>query len=332
MITYMPFTYISRGHMDAITQGLGPLTVYTPAAVLVPDHMLRFSNADLLDLREPAELAADQLAGALEQFRQWADTHKGNIADMAGFFKSSQGRPPLVDESDPTQITHQIRHFGETKNGRDTVPLFQAALFLAMAQEYDRHQDDVARDLGAVDTMEKKMLTQLSGHGAEPDEDFSGAGGPLAAGRAQASGLYMTDSRIKAWAQLAAADPVPSNLFLTTSHAVMAYLTDLFPDAMPMGCWDMGVDQDAGDVLRKRRAAIAAVAAASPIDANALSECMQPAREGCRSCLSVFALAGCSPRAMVMRLLSKDQNLSPRPGHGRETGNTLIGLVAAGRD
>jgi hypothetical protein len=329
MITYMPFTYISRDHLELIAKALGPLAVYSPAPALVPDHMRRFSDRQLIELRTPEAIETGQLVLALEQFKQWADIHNGGIADMAGFFKSTAGRPPLVDESSPTQITNQIRHFGETQSEDGMAPLFRAALFLAMAQEYDRHQDDMARGLVAVNSLNKKMLAQLSGSGSGRTESLAAGDNRLPAGGADEQGLFMTASRIHAWAELAVADNCTTHLFLTTSRAVMDHLTDLFPDTLPMGSWDMAPGQDADAAVGNRRNAIASIASGPVPDADALSICMAPAQRKGAMQLEVIALTDCAPRSMARRLLSKDHCPEGSPGHDPEAGHTLIGFVCA---
>ncbi len=332
MIAYMPFTHISAAHLEWITAVLGPLTVYMPGSAPAPDHMRRFSDRGLLDLRVPGQLDADQLAGALEQFKQWADIHNGGIADMAAFFKSSAGRAPLVDPFSPTQITHQIRHFDEAENGRGPASLFRAALFLAIAQEYDRHQDELARDFGALDVMEKEMLAQLSGKTAEPSGGLARARNLRPVGNTHEPGLYMTDSRIRAWAELAIKDDQPPQLLLTTSPAVWDHLTDLFADAVPMGSWDLGGESDAVDAARNRRDVLAAIASAARPDAGSLSRCMKPADIKCFFRLTLITLAGCPPQAAMRRLLSKNNSRVPGADGDPEAGNTLIGLVDTCRD
>ena len=332
MITYMPFTHISPVQLEWITAALGPLTVYMPGPTPAPDHMRRFSDRGLLDLRVPGQLDVDQLAGALEQFKQWADIHNGGIADMAAFFKSSAGRPPLVDPFSPTQITHQIRHFDETENGQGPASLFRAALFLAIAQEYDRHQDELARDLGALDVMEKDMLAQLSGKTARPPGGLARASNMPPVGNTHEPGLYMTGSRIRAWAELAIIDDQPPQLLLTTSPAVWDHLTDSFADAIPMGSWDLGGGSDAADAVRNRRGVLAAIASADRLDADSLSRWMKPADIKCFSRLTLVALAGCAPQTAMRRLLSKDHSHVSGAGVDPETGNTLIGLVDICRD
>ena len=163
MICYMPFSFIEDETIRKLTSAVGPVTVYGPGPAMVPDHMQTWAQDGLLHLRYPRGLKQDALSRAMIEFKAWADLHRGEIADMAAFFKSRGAAPPLVDENQPTRIGDQIRHYGESADGDPAGALFQAALFLAMAQEYDHHNDAVAKELKSLLDMEKDMLTRLSG-------------------------------------------------------------------------------------------------------------------------------------------------------------------------
>jgi hypothetical protein len=331
MIACLPFTYIPREHLERMTAHLGPVAVYSPADDLVPDHMRPFIDSGSLELRRPPGLDEKQLVLALEQFRQWAQLHNGSIADMVGFFKRSDGRPPLVEESSTSQITHQIRHFGEGQMEGQSSRLFESALFLAMAQDLDRHQDEMTRDLNGVNSMEKDMLAQLSGDGADlyggqngPDQMAVDTGIPD-------PGLQMTQRRIGAWAELAARNPHPDQLYLTTSQSVEDHLLDLFPEAMPLidGC--MSTAHPSSDIVSTRRAAIAAIASADQPDAAGFVEGLAPGTAGGGDQMRLALLPGCSPRAMLERLLPEKS--VPEVGNGKSSDvrNTLIGFFSTVR-
>jgi hypothetical protein len=207
--------------------------------------MRDFADRGLLELIGPQDVDSGQLVLAFEQFKQWAHIHSGSsgsLAEMATYFKTSTGRPPLVDETSPTQISSQIRHFGEMTKGHGSAPLFKAALFLAMAQDYDRHQDDMVQELSAVQRREQQMLEQLSGQGVDPDEPIALTAARPAVGAPDESGLFMTEFRIKAWAELAFADQCAAHLVLTSSRAVMAAYRGAvsgccLPGRLGLGSW-----------------------------------------------------------------------------------------------
>jgi hypothetical protein len=329
MIAYMPFTYLSRDQLEGITAGLGPLTLLAPAPELVPAHMRDFADRGLLELIGPQDVDSGQLVLAFEQFKQWAHTHSGSsgsLAEMATYFKTSTGRPPLVDETSPTQISSQIRHFGEMTKGHGSAPLFKAALFLAMAQDYDRHQDDMVQELSAVQRREQQMLEQLSGQGVDPDEPIALTAARPAVGAPDESGLFMTEFRIKAWAELAFADQCAAHLVLTSSRAVMAHIEELFPDAASLGAWDLAPGSDAAAAVADRRAAIVAMASDLRPNGDALAGRMAVAMEDCHTRLDLIALSGCPPRGLLRKLLSRGDAVGP--DRSAAPGSTLIGLVS----
>ena len=329
MMIYMPFTYISQSHLDWITATLGALSVYAPIPDLVSAQQRDYEKRELLDLRVPQGLDSQQLALAFRQFKQWAHMHDGRIADMAGYLKAAAGHPPLVDESSPTQITHQIRHFGEMDEDEAADPLFQAALFLAMAHEYDQHQDDMARDLNAVDILEKRMLEQMSDGSALEREGLSVAESTGPVGREDEAGLFMPESRIKAWAHLAAADTLAPALLLTTSQSVAGHVSELCADGIHLGTWSVDTAEGATQDANQIREIIASIASMARPDANALATCMVPARSDGNFQLDLMALPGCPPRSLIDRLRANPDAPATPPIHVQESDHTLVGLVRA---
>ena len=203
MICYMPFSYIEESNIIKLTAALGPVTVYGPSAGMVPAHMRAWSQKGVLELRHPRTLQSDELERSVYEFKAWAALHQGNIGDMAAFFKSRGTLPPLVEETHPTQIENQIRNFGKPSTRGPVDPVFQAALFLAMAQEYDQQHDAIAHEINTVLSMEKAMMERLSGNSEDGD-----AGLPEQAASDQRMnsldpGAYLTEKRIRAWAELA---------------------------------------------------------------------------------------------------------------------------------
>jgi hypothetical protein len=233
MISYMPYTVLEECQLKMLSDTLGTLTVYSPADAIVPSHMRSWQQQGKLDIRHPEGVDPEQLLIAIENYKSWADLHQGNIGDMAGFFRSQQGRIPMMDDTNPTQIGHQIRHYGEPAAQASTDPLFSAALFLSMAQEYDLHQYGMEKDMDAVHEMEQQMLRQLSGDAHNVETDMPVVMPPLPSSVPQSVGdPYMTTQRVQAWSRTALTDTQAPMLFLTLSKAVVDHIHDLFPDAL----------------------------------------------------------------------------------------------------
>jgi hypothetical protein len=233
MICLMPFTYIEADKVAAITGALGPVAVCALLPETVPDHLRPLAEQQVLSLLYPKGVRADDLKRALAEFKAWADMHRGKISEMIAFQKTMNGRVPFVDDTYPTQLGDQIRHFSDSNPHEAADPLFKSALFLFMAQEHDRQEDAVASDLGAVQVMEKEMLARLSGptlRGEQelPDEETLRVDVSV---QSPNLGSFMTPQRVQAWARLTSRGDHACSTFVTTSPAVYAYLLEKFPEA-----------------------------------------------------------------------------------------------------
>jgi hypothetical protein len=329
MICYMPFIDIDDQLLVKLSAALGPVTIYCPGPGSVSDHMLAAAGEKRLDLRMAHGVDADHLSRAVQEFKAWADLHGGEIADLAGLSKFMQGRPPLGDEASPTRIGDQIRHFGEQAPHEAADPVFQAALFLSMARQFDRSQVAVTQDLGEVQAMEKTMLARLTGDDHDPDQGIGTT--PEAGVSAGISdiGGFMTAQRVRSWAELACKDTGSRSflLYVTSSPAVLEHLLDHFEDAG--GPLRTRLDTGGAETGHGNRKVIEALQSlAFAEDPAAVSaECFQSGGGTHPADLTVYTLAGISPLDFPYRLLASHDRTGPGPSPGKGALNTLIGLM-----
>ncbi len=324
MICYLPFTYISERHLALLCQQLGPLTMYIPDETLVPDHMRAAAGEGDIDLRPLQTLAPGRLIAAIQAFKQWAHLHQGNLADVAGFFKAANGRFPMMDETNPSQIRTQIRRFEDSPAGEDVDPLFQAALFLAMAQEYDQQQESMRQGLGSVQTLEREMLGRLAGvSGADSGAGLDTTTSPPPADLE--TGGYMTAARLEAWAQLALQDADPPLVYLTDSPAVIDHLLNLFPEAEKAVHLEISTHA-AGchPSVRQRRDALKCLCDATTPQPN-LPEGFESISEEESAGLTLYLLNAIAPRIMLQRLSPSKSADDTAVDVGKT--QALIGLV-----
>jgi hypothetical protein len=330
MICYMPFTYMDDPYMRKLTNALGPVSLFGSSPELMPSHMLAWAQKGMLDLRYPQGVHAGHLPRALQEFKVWADLHQGDIADMAGFFKSRQGQPPLVDETNPSSIGDQIRKFGQQVSPEPADSIFRAALFLAMAQDYDQQHDAVTQDLGAVMAMEQGMLARLAGDAQDRPDGFGVVPEVGNSAGAFDTGAFMTARRVQAWAELACRDgrPEPFTFFVTASPAVLDYLLDQFAQAQ--GPWRAKLDIEGSgtdDSNRKVLKALEALASAEdPTDWS--PDYSQDRSAGTNTAdLVIYTLTGISPHQFPYRLLSPGSRINQQAAPSQGPINTLIGLL-----
>ncbi len=226
MIQYMPFTYIPEDLARRLTKAFGQLAVWQPLESLAPVHMLDLAREGRLQWRRPEKVDPIQLGRAARSFDQWGELHGGKIGEMNTFFHGGQGAD--AQEGSVHQIRSQIRRWGATGAADTDAALFQAALFLCLAHNYDHQQDALAQELGSVQRLETQF-GQILGDIGDADTSLGSAVSPAGNGAAD-PGLFMTERRLRAWARLAASQAAADGVFITTSHAVWEHLLALFPE------------------------------------------------------------------------------------------------------
>ena len=256
MISYLPFTYIPADPFEPLAHALGPLAVHFPCPSLAPASIHAWQERGMLTLHAPVGLDEVRLLNRLQEFKNWAQLHDGHIGDMVDFFNTSQGRPPMVDELAPSQIRTQVRHFGEDVADTGEGELVQAALFLALAHEYDQHQERLGSDLAAVAGMEKAMFTTIGGGSDDSGALKSSAPGADGLLSAEDPGVHMTHQRLQAWSRVAILNGRPSTAYVTPSEAVFEYLKEAMGETVELPVWHLGRLSGASDLKQQRRMAL----------------------------------------------------------------------------
>lgn len=233
---YFPFTVIDPRQAERLAAVWGPVTLLQPSEDTVLPELRRFQEAGTIHLLVPSEAPRESgLQAALEAFEQWAAQHVGSdrgiLLELARAF-------PLFDSRFPAQLASDIRQGGRRPEATRTTAgrsaLFEAQLFLALAQKFDRQQVELARDIEALAAEEQKMLALLKGDEvrAERLTEASGSSPPAGA-------TAMLDLRLRAWARVMAAArdraknsgwPENETLFVTDAADLPAHLEERFPE------------------------------------------------------------------------------------------------------
>lgn len=332
MICFMPFTDVGDEQLEMLTNAFGQIILLSPAEALVPGHMHGWVQKELLDIRYAQGIDQTQLLSAIQSYKTWADLHQGHIADMGGFFASRQGRFPMVEETQPTQIRHQIRHYGESSQDDLVDPVFKAALFLSMAQAYDAHHREIGRDMDAVLAMEQQMLKQLSGEnsGAVNENAITGKNDPLSSN--QAIDPYMIPQRVSSWARLATLSIQNVVAYITLSKATVEHVLDLFPEAVEV--LNRGLVSHQNELMQPAShiKEIIQRLAFDP-DPRACETVLDERFPSikCKQRLAIFLLPEVSSHRFLTRLSALEDN--GKINKARQSGgplHTLVGLVSDG--
>lgn len=332
MICYMPFTEIAKNPFDIVAQSMGPITAYGPSNTLLSEQMRVWQRQGLLDLRTPTGLDDGQFLETLKAFKDWAQLHDGHISDMIQFFNANQGRPPLMDETAPSQISTQIRHHGQDDTDRGADPTLQAALFLALAQEYDQHQDRLCRDMDRVADMENVMYATMGADGNGSDRLEGLEAGIDKGPRGQDSGAHMTGRRLQAWAQIAFQDAQPSWAYVTSSAAVFKHLKGLWSEVVELAVWHLSAQADDEDLKQQRHTAIQNISSTKDVDTLSL------APDLCGLCtddtvpLTLVGIRGSLFEAILPKRINERLQRHGQAPASQDWPNTVIGLVGCQND
>ena len=217
---YFPFTYINDTVARDLCACFGQITVYQPGAHDIPESMQRLAKEGMLDLRVPVSGDEARLEALIKEYKEWGELHQKS--DTA-FLKAIGERIPFFDDNFSTQLASQIK---KIRDGNYSIEkpdiLFNARLFLCLAQDYDLVQDGINRDLISVYEMEKKLLQGLT----HEDEVFFSKNTGSSLQAADDSGKYKIKERIEAWTYLMSNDREMPGFFITGSRDAFDFIIE----------------------------------------------------------------------------------------------------------
>ena len=238
---YFPFTYIPKSVGKKLSACFRQTAVYQISGTKIPEEMQELSQGGILDIRIPVEVNGKLLDQLLKEYRAWINTHQGT---ETAFLAAMANKIPFFDESASSQIRADLKKTVKQIPAEEKPdPLFNATLFLHMAQEFDLQKKGLDQDLMDIDAMEEDFMKNLKWEDAD-DHARAVARKVL---EKDDPGHYMTTKRVNAWISLMLQDPQSSGLFITSSRAVLEHLIDTVPGMEETICLDtipMGVDEN----------------------------------------------------------------------------------------
>jgi len=231
---YFPYTTIASRQAQRLAALWGPVTLLQPSPDTCLPETKALLESGLIETLLPPAVCDGSLQEVLNDFKQWAAQHAGG--DLAAMMEQGQAIPFFNNQSS-AQIVAEIRKgSGLPERTLDDSPdqrIPQAQLLLAMAQELDIQQRELARDMAVLAIKEKEMMGLLKGEtGGDSEGDASDGMPPSTASDP------MLPQRLKAWTRVIQALPEGVSafagseiLFLTERRSVLVYLLEIFPEA-----------------------------------------------------------------------------------------------------
>jgi hypothetical protein len=211
---YFPFTHVSPSAAALLGACFSRTAVYQPLSETVSENLRAMAETGRFEVRVPVDTEGEKLRKLLAEYQRWAKLHTGGNLK---FFKTQGGRVPFFDDVSAHHISTDIRQRAAgTAAAPPENPLFDARVFLAVAQEFDGRQGELQDGLAAYREMEQKFLQDLKGEPEIPDIGLGGGPGL----HVEDPGSHMTEKRLEAFARLAREDAADDRVFITTSRAV----------------------------------------------------------------------------------------------------------------
>jgi hypothetical protein len=235
---FFPFTAIARRQAEQMSAVWGPLTLLQPSSETCSAEMRALCEEGRIETMAPDEDPSQPLSEVMKAFEQWAAQHTGG--DLSALVERGQAVPFFSSQSS-TQIVAELRKRGRAPEieapPEEGLPnLLRARLFLAMAERFDRQQEELAQAIETLAEKERRMMAMLKGEDAAAPDPATASRKTSAAGRDS----RLIHPRLKAWARVMAAletmstgtaGPADEILFLTDSRAALEQIQERFPEA-----------------------------------------------------------------------------------------------------
>ena len=223
---YFPYTFVTRKTALEIAAFFKEFALYQPSGDAIPGEMLPLADSGLLEVRIPDDSETSRFKRVIKDFRQWGHQQRTGEEIQAAVLRSSKDPVPFFDESSLTQIVAGIRQQIKPSHKSDAMDsTFEARVFLAFAQEYDRQYEEISEELGAYKDKVKDLVDGIDAEGNNPIK------APLSGLEIRRSdpAEFMVLRRLEAWASLYHKDTADPEVLLTTHPRVLDHIKELFP-------------------------------------------------------------------------------------------------------
>jgi len=337
---YFPFTYISKPVTEALYACFGKTLVYHPSSKNIPEEAHKLVERGLLDIRtsgKPGKKDEIKLSAILKEYHAWANLHQGSRGVQLDFFKAGRNKIPFFDDTSASQIKADIKDIaGDNPVRKKPDPVFNARIFLSIAQNFDMQNDKIVQDMASFETARMNLIKSLKG-GDEASPAWPVYGDQFKSGNF-ADYDHMIPKRIEAWALLNCCDPTQcrnemSGLFVTSSRQAIDYLLEKTPetenllsiDAIPMMENQVGKTAKWPKDLMEYLEMV--TKSSQPLKCDHFNIVPDALKCDTKVSLSVYLVPGTSPLEYFSRFIRFDSNFGEIEKDQVKFKNTLIGYI-----
>jgi hypothetical protein len=226
-----PSTYVPDSVAQALTACFGQFIVYQPLAGKIPEQMYSWVERDILDIRVPVTKDQNEIEAVVKNYLSWAELHFGGSGLKPPFLQTWKDATPFFEASSSSQVVADIKTLRHGKPASSApAPLLAARLFLYFAQEFDRQNQEVVRDLKRHRQQEAELIRRLK----MEDDSLTAQFQKEDVQEPDDSADYLVLDRLGAWTRIFLEDTAISGIFITHIPTVLQELLDHTPTAQKL--------------------------------------------------------------------------------------------------
>lgn len=330
-----PFTVMTEAQRMGFHHFFQQIAVLQPCDAGMPAEMLQWKADGAIEILSPPP-DNGKIGAAIEEFRQWRQRHAGGDVSV---FKYTGDRVPFFSDASVSQIKKEIRTTLPVEQKKEAALkkdaaacLFQARLFLQMAQEFDAENFEIAESLARQARMEQGLFSGLKGK--EPDfaaletvRPEQGAGDPFD---------YKLRNRLQAWARVMLNLETDAAFFLTFRRDVVEMvLSDFLTAGTDIHRQIVGAFTGSADAIARDRKQLlehiqhlARASWSKASNKTATGKSANKEEENIR--LELVVISNLAPTDFLRQLSGKSEDVIQGPINSTEVKHTMVGLVETG--
>jgi hypothetical protein len=323
-----PFTVMTEAQRTGFHRFFKQITVLQPCDADMPEEMLQWeADAAIEILRPPPD--GGEISAVLEEFRLWRQRHAGGDVSV---FKYTGDRVPFFSDASVSQIKKEIRTTPPVEQRKEAASqkdaaarLFQARLFLQMAQEFDAENLEIAESLTVQSRMEQGLFNRLKGNELAlddcnaqrseqpPDDPFE----------------YMLRDRLRAWARVMLSLEIDTALFITPKRNVVEMILNhgVVAEAGIYRQIIGALAQDRKQLLEHLQQ-LARASWSKDSNKTATGRSATKGEENIQ--LELYIISDLAPADFLRQLSGKSEDVIQGPTCSAQVRHTMIGLVETG--
>ena len=206
---YLPFTYISKKKAKKFLKIFDKIIIYQAFNYEPALHMRQMAEEKKIAIKIPIQNSPKEMMQMIQEYKNSGIAKNKRDINLIKFYN----KPFLFDENSKFKIKEEIqgRKKDHKENANDLL-----RLFLFLAYDFDKNNDEIKTNLNLLNSKEFKMFQKLKNENDDINSNIT---------KLDDIGLYKYAQRLKAWSYVFLNDKKQDcKYFLTDSKKIMEHI------------------------------------------------------------------------------------------------------------